>query len=66
MLCLGLLTFLADFFDLIEHVPFLIILETMINNALIDLLAVGLVGMVGEHPHDGDVEDEPIVHVGGL
>lgn len=22
--------------------------------------------MVSEHPHNGDVEDEPIVHVGGL
>lgn len=22
--------------------------------------------MVGEYPHDGDVEDEPIVQVGGL
>ena len=66
LLCLGLLAFLAGLFYLLEHVPFLIVLEAMINNPLIDLLAVRPVRMIGEDPHDGDVEDQPIVHVGGL
>jgi hypothetical protein len=63
---LGTVGFRVYCLNLLDNVAIFVVFKVLVYYPAIYFAARGGVGRVGQHPHDGDIDQQPIVHVPGF